>query len=114
MKKLLMFVSTLLRKLVFLSVRQDLSQYLSPLKPEKLKIYPRIRLWKLGDTNKNIFPTQESYDRFKKFLSEWDGQKDLDIVWNDLISCEVIHGHPDDVDIIVDEQGNKHVVIKGQ
>jgi hypothetical protein len=43
-----------------------------------------VRIWKLKS------PSQDALDRLKGELQGWDGESNLDLVWNDTLTMEVI------------------------
>jgi hypothetical protein len=106
--KILTKISDSIRWLAFYSVKKDLCD----LQPQPLKRLPALRLWKLGNSELKKYPSEFEIVYLVDRLKSWDKKEDLDIIWNDLISCQVIYGNPDDVDIIEDEQGKK-IILKG-
>lgn len=90
---------------------------ISELKPlvAKLESFgPRIRLWKLGSLEHKIWPTEKAYEKLGTILREWNGQDDLDVIWNDTLTLEVINSTDDtDIDIIELPDGKRRIVIRG-
>lgn len=57
-----------------------------------------IRLWKLGNSEQKIFPTRDAVNKLLNILDkaqEFDGI--TDIVWDDLIGCEVLSPNNDNI-----------------
>lgn len=61
---------------------------------EMLKLFKpeqKIRLWKLGNSDKQILPTKAAVEKLLKVLGKGlDEENVLDIVWDDMIKCEVV------------------------
>ena len=49
-----------------------------------------IRLWKLGNADKEKYPTQSSVDTLTDILKKYKPGEVLDIIWGDDISITVI------------------------
>jgi hypothetical protein len=49
-----------------------------------------IRIWKLGSLEHRIFVKKEAFDKLHNILKDWDGQSNLDLVWDDTLRVEVI------------------------
>jgi hypothetical protein len=73
---------------------------------ETLKPYrtPKLRVWTLGDLEKQIYPTEKSVGMLHDLIKNWDGISDLDIIWGPELSVQQFDLHRDDVDAVV-EQG---------
>lgn len=72
-------------------------------KLEPIKHYrsPKLRVWTLGDKEKNILPTKEAVTKLADILSKWDRQSDLDIVWDDFLRVEQFDLHDGDLDMVL-------------
>jgi len=60
----------------------------------------KIRLWKLGNAEKGIYPTDQIMDSLCNILAnakKHEGDEPLDIIWGPDISVEVVEG---DMDVI--------------
>ncbi len=49
-----------------------------------------IRLWQLGDSEKNILPTQEGVDRLEKKLKQAHYGETVDIIWDPMLRVTII------------------------
>ncbi len=41
----------------------------------------QIRLWKLGNLEHRMYPTEKAVQRLAEQLSAWDRKSDFDIIW---------------------------------
>lgn len=71
-----------------------------------------IRLWKLGDLDKGVLPTDAAFEKLASILSNRNPEQDLDILWGPAIEVVTIEGNKDDIEIIETADG-KRVIIKG-
>ena len=53
---------------------------------------PQIRLWKLGDLEKGIYPGDKAFERLADILAKRNPDEDLDIIWGPDISVQIIDG----------------------
>lgn len=62
---------------------------------------PKVRIWRLGNTEQRVFPTQKAIDRLANILKDWDQVSDLEIIWSDDLSVEQLDLDSNDIDIIL-------------
>lgn len=48
-----------------------------------------VRLWKLGNIEHKIYPTEKAFEKLHTLLNGWDGISTIDIVWDDTLSLQV-------------------------
>ncbi len=78
-----------------------LSRVTSWFKAKPAKTTKKLRLWRLGDLDRMILPTEEAIHRLASILDKWDGESPFDLVWGPEISVEQIDLETNAVDIIV-------------
>jgi hypothetical protein len=73
---------------------------LQPIQGARIKdIFP-IRLWKLGDLDHRIYPTEAAVARLEGILSKWDKKSPLDIIWGPELKLEVHYLTADEIHAI--------------
>jgi len=72
----------------------------------------KIRLWKLGNLEKDIYPTQQACSRLAEILTNAKGDA-LDIIWGPDLTVETVEG---DIDVIVTQlkDGNQRIQVVPQ
>jgi len=68
-----------------------------------IKKTKQLRIWKLGDLENRIYPSQEAFDRLSKIIETFNSDhKQIDIIWGPDIKLEVfdIEYSDDSVDVI--------------
>lgn len=67
----------------------------------------KIRLWKLGSLEHNVYPTKESINNLKTKLVEIKASEEdiFDLIWGPEVSLEIIDIDCSVEDYVVDESG---------
>jgi hypothetical protein len=67
-------------------------------------------VWKLGNSEKGLYPTNEAVKRLAEILQDAPVDKPLDLIWGPDLEVEVVEG---DLDVIVTqlEDGNQHIEV---
>lgn len=74
---------------------------------------PKLRIWKLGSIEHRVLPTQAAIQRLAGMLSEWDGESDLELIWDDALKMEQVDVATGDVDIVIPADAHIDVIQHG-
>jgi hypothetical protein len=62
---------------------------------------PKLRVWKLGNLEHKVMPTDTTMQRLADILTKWDGTSDLDLIWDPSIEVQQLDVTDNTVDIIL-------------
>jgi len=68
--------------------------------PGEIKDGQMLRIWKLGNMDKGIYPTANTVNKLMDILYEWDHTSSIDIVWGpdlELQQCQLDGSFPVDL-----------------